>query len=178
MCQRGEQIIQVICNSAVPVVLEGEHRAGTYREMANLTCKTPLWTVQLGRTETLLLHTDRSASMQLLAHPPVLYRLWRGRSFCTEKGKCTINHMRNWPKGWSQRVVVNEARSDWQPLTSGVPQGSVLGPFLFSVFINYLDTWIECTISMFADDTKLGGDAGCLEGQEALQRDLNRLGCD
>ena len=82
----------------------------------------------------------------------------------------------NWLHSRRQRVVVNGQKSGWLPVTSGVPQGSVLGPLLFIIYVNDIDDGITARISKFADDTKLGMNVADAENVERLQADLRKLG--
>ena len=63
----------------------------------------------------------------------------------------------------------------WEEILSGIPQGSVLGPILFVIFINDLPDEVMCTAKIFADDTKLFHCINSQEDRVLLQDDLNQL---
>ena len=77
--------------------------------------------------------------------------------------------------GRTQRVVVDGVSSDPTPVKSGVPQGSVLGPFLFLIFINDLAEETSSTIRPFADDCVMYKPVRDLADCRVLQKDLDQL---
>ena len=78
-------------------------------------------------------------------------------------------------KARTMRVNVNGGFSQWTQVISGVPQGSVLGPFLFLVYVNDIPDWMKESVRMFADDTKIWTRVKELQDAENLQRDLDQL---
>ena len=66
-----------------------------------------------------------------------------------------LKHFENYLLNRQQRVVLNDTSSDWRSITAGVPQGSVLGPLLFLVYINDLSDNISSQMRLFADDSLL-----------------------
>ena len=81
----------------------------------------------------------------------------------------------DWLKDRKQRVILLGANSDWIGVKSGVPQGSVLGPLLFLIYINDIDEGVASGLLKFADDTKIFGVVANNEDIKKLQGDLINL---
>lgn len=88
-------------------------------------------------------------------------------------------NIKNWIRSYltdrKQRVCINGSNSEWSNVSSGVPQGSVLGPLLFVLYINDLPMVTDCVVKLFADDTKLYGPAKTIEDCQKIQNDIDRM---
>ena len=90
-------------------------------------------------------------------------------------GGVLLRWIENWLAGRLQRVGCEGVWSDWRRVISGIPQGSVLGPLLFLMFIDDLDDGLTSRILKFADDSKIFRVVNGPEDRNALQEDLRRL---
>ena len=84
-----------------------------------------------------------------------------------------------WVKSWltdrTQKVVVDGSHSRKEPVVSGVPQGTVMGPLLFLVYINDINSDIKSLLRLFADDSLLYRQVTSREDQCIIQRDIDQL---
>ena len=105
--------------------------------------------------------------------PP--HELLKSKLFSYGIGGTTLNWINAFLCFRQQRVVVNGIKSDWAPVVSGVLQGTVLGPLLFSLYINDISADIESEIRLFADDCVCYREIKN-EDTLKLQKDICRLG--
>ena len=113
---------------------------------------------------------DFSKAFDVLPHQRLLGKL----RHCGINGRA-LEWIADFRSGRTQRIVVDGAYSRWSPVHSGVPQGTVLGPLLFLIYINDLPDSVSSTVCLFADDCLVYLEVGSIDDQLALQRDLDSL---
>ena len=124
-----------------------------------------------GHKQTDLIIMDFARAFDKVPHMRLFHKLeYYGIRGSTKKW---IN---SWLSGRTQQVVLDGQASDPVPVLSGVPQGSVLGPVLFLIFINDLLDNIRSSVRLFADDCVLYRNIHSLQDCLALQEDLTSLG--
>ena len=118
-----------------------------------------------------VIYTDFSSAFQSVDHRFLLHKLETSFGISGELlalFDSYLTHRR-------QRVVVDGVTSDWCPVKSGVPEGSILGPSLFLAFINDIPELLESNCLLYADDLKVFRTVTDASDMDELQNDLNRL---
>ncbi len=85
------------------------------------------------------------------------------------------NRIKNWLSNRKQRVVINGTASDWAPVTSRDPQGSVFGPVLFLIYISDIDVGLNNFISKFANNMKISSSVVINHDRMSFQEDLRKI---
>jgi hypothetical protein len=147
--------------------------------MHNQSCVTQLLSVlhSIGKsldqnTQTDILYLDFAKAFDCVDHVILIEKLkWYG---VTEN---LLNWFTDYLSDRSQRVLIDGVASRYLPVTSGVPQGSIVGPLLFVIFINDLPDIIQeqTRTGLFADDTKLYRSVKSPSNCESLQHDISNL---
>ena len=122
--------------------------------------------------EVRVVFLDISKAFDKVWHPGLLYKL----EMCGIRGNL-LAWFKSYLSDRFQRVMINGQASEWSSITAGVPQGSVLGPLLFLIYINdIVNTVSHCKIRMFADDTCLFLEVDDRDAAAALvNEDLNAI---
>ena len=118
-----------------------------------------------------ILYLDYSSAFQSVNHKLLLYKIKNSYSISGQ----ALLWLQSYLCDRKQRVIINGKCSDWTKVRSGTPEGSLISPLLFALFINDLPDVIRAKILMFADDVKLFNEITCTKDVETLQKDLNQL---
>ena len=121
--------------------------------------------------QTDAIYTDFSSAFQSVNHKLLLFKLSRSYSI----GGKIFDWFVSYLSERQQRVIVNGKTSEWAKVKSGVPEGALLAPLLFSLFINDLPTVVSSKCVMYADDVKIYRQISSPSDCEILQKDLTNV---
>ena len=157
------------CNSPISQFQHGFHKGKSC--LTNLLIATEHWTRFLDNKNACdVIYFDFAKAFDSVPHDILLTKL---SSISIPPFLYSILH--SYLSSRKQRVQVGCSFSPWVPVTSGVPQGSVLGPLLFLIFINDLPDVISSFCLLFADDLKIYRCVNNRSDAESLQADINAI---
>jgi hypothetical protein len=130
------------------------------------------WTRCLGKRQSVdIMYLDFAKAFNSVSHRKLLRKLHA----LGVRGKL-LRWIKSFLSNRRQRVRVNNSFSDWRDLPSGVPQGSVLGPILFAIYVNDLPSAVRnSSVRLYADDSKLYFSVNGVEDAAKFQEDLDRI---
>ena len=120
-----------------------------------------------------IIYFDFAKAFDSVSHDLILYKL----KYLYGVDGLMLGFIKSYLQGRQQQVVVTGAVSNKLPVKSGVPQGSILGPLLFAIFINDMFSCISegTNIALYADDTKIWRQITCYEDHFKLQSNIDKL---
>ena len=166
-------IYEHLCNNGLLTPHQSGFRPGdsTINQLLAITHKIYTAFEELPSKETRAVFLDLSKAFDRVWHDGLIYKLQ-----CSGISGNLLSLTRNFLNNRLQRVVLNGKSSEWASVSAGVPQGSVLGPLFFLVYINDIVDNLHCDVKIFADDTSLFSVVTDIdETADKLNTDLERV---
>lgn len=130
------------------------------------------WVTNFDKSEqTDVVYLDIKKAFDTVPHRRLIEKM-QGYGF----GGKLIEWVKNFLKDRRQRVCIDGKYSSWKNITSGIPQGSVLGPTLFILYVNDMPDKLKAMCKLFADDCKIYSAITARRDQDVIQEDLDTLG--
>jgi len=173
------KVMESIVRDSLVSYLESEHRLTSQQHgfMKGRSCLTNLletfesWTSALDEGFGIdVIYLDYRKAFDTVPHQRLIHKL--SQIGITGKVLVWITEFLN---DRIMKVNVRGSYSQWAQVISGVPQGSILGPLLFLMYVNDLPAWIKNDIKMFADDTKIWSKISSDTDSYLLQEDLDNI---
>ena len=175
ICRILESLIfQVVIDHLMKHDFISQHQHGFLPKRSTVTQlleTLEIWTKELDKGNGMnILYCDFRKAFDSVPHKRLINKI---RSFGIDGP--LLKWIEDFITGRKQCVRVNGKLSSWETVTSGVPQGSVLGPLLFVLFINDLEDAVSCGVKLYADDTKIFAIVNNDTDSKEFQKQINSL---